>query len=329
MSGGIDWNEISKNANGGTELLCRELEKRIPADLLSNFQIIPSRVMNPLQEDKIRILWCHDLAEDPSAAHLQHDWHMFHKIVFVSNHQMQEYIKRHHIPWEKCVVIHNAINMIEEHEKPKGPIKLCYTSTPQRGLHIASRVFDKLCEKHDDIEFHVFSSFAIYGWNENDKQFEPVFEELKKNPKVSYYGSVPNEELRERLKEFHVFAYPSIWQETSCLCLMEAMSAGLVCVHPNLGALYETAAGWTMMYQYREDQSQHASTFYSVLDHAINVARDGSAKQHLQNQRHYSSIFHNWEHRQGHWQEFLESLLNEPREMGKHPDEGLFVYRTT
>jgi len=43
---------------------------------------------------------------------------------------------------------------------------------------------------------------------------------------------------------------------------MEAMSAGLACVHPNNGALYETAAIWALMYQWHDDPHAHAAVFY-------------------------------------------------------------------
>jgi hypothetical protein len=76
---------------------------------------------------------------------------------------------------------------------------------------------------------------------------------FRQHPKIRYHGTQPNAAVREALTRAHVFAYPSVWPETSCLCLIEAMSAGLVCVHSNLGALFETAAHWTQIYPFHED----------------------------------------------------------------------------
>jgi hypothetical protein len=49
-----------------------------------------------IDETKIRILWQHDLPGDPESEHLKNGGHdRFHKIVFVSNWQMQQYINHY------------------------------------------------------------------------------------------------------------------------------------------------------------------------------------------------------------------------------------------
>lgn len=265
----MEVNELSKNAKGGTELMMERLHSSVDKELLDQCQIIPSRVRE-LDETKIRILWQHDLPGDPESEHLKNGGHdRFHKIVFVSNWQMQAYINYYNIPWSKCVVMQNAITPIVPQEKPKDKIKLIYTPTPHRGLQILVPVFEKLCEEFDNIELDVYSSFKLYGWEERDTPYQELFDRCKNNPKINYHGTVSNDELREALSKSHIFAYPSIWPETSCLCLLEAMSAGLVCVHPNFAALPETAANWTYMYQWNENPSEHAATFHMILSDAI------------------------------------------------------------
>lgn len=330
---GFVWSDLSKNARGGTELVTIEIEKRVSAELLDNFQIFPSRVTADLDPNKIRILHCHDLADDPSSHHLGNKgWHKFHRIVFVSNHQMQGYVRRYEIPWSRCVVLQNAVEPIPAHEKPSDKVRLIYTSTPQRGLNILLPVFRKLREKYEDLELEVFSSFEIYGWKENDKPFEALFDELKKEPGVVYHGAAPNEKVREAIQRSHVFAYPSTWEETSCICLLEAMTGSLLSVHPNLGALYETASNWTMMYQYRQDAGEHAAAHFQVLEDAVAAVRrartdDGKGVvNHLASQKSYTDAFYSWDVRARQWTQFLESLVSEPRDLEKHPDDGMFIY---
>ena len=110
--------ELSKNAMGGTELMKYALESRLDKELLDEVQIVCSRVRE-LDESKLRIFWAHDLPGDPESEFLRDGgWDKFHRLVFVSNWQMQAYIQAYNIPWSKCIVLQNAITPIEEHEKP-------------------------------------------------------------------------------------------------------------------------------------------------------------------------------------------------------------------
>ena len=314
----ITGNEIiyPKDVNrsrGGTELLGERLFETFGASgIFNDFQIVLSRA-NPkdLDESKIRILWLHDLPRDPASdALLNNGGHeKFHKIVFVSNWQMQNYIGAYNIPWSKCIVIANSIVPIEDHKKPDSEkLKFIYTSTPHRGLEILVPVFKKLAEKYDNIELDVYSSFKLYGWDEQDKRFEKLYDECRNHDKINYHGSVLNDQIREALKEAHIFAYPSIWQETSCLCLIEAMSAGCLCVHSNLGALYETASNWTFMYHIHEDNNAHAQILYSALEAAINNYNEEVIQNQLLMQKTYIKAFNSWEQKQNLWKAMLEDL---------------------
>ena len=319
----METNELSKNAMGGTELMMNRLYENVDKDLLDQCQIIPSRVRE-LDETKIRILWQHDLPGDPESDHLKNEGHdRFHKIVFVSNWQMQAYINYYNIPWSKCVVMQNAITPIKTHEKPTDKIKLIYTPTPHRGLQIVLPVFEKLCEEFDNIELDVYSSFKLYGWEERDTQYQPLFDRCNNNPKINYHGTVSNEELRTALSNAHIFAYPSIWPETSCLCLLEAMSARLVCIHPNFAALPETAANWSYMYQWNENPSEHAATFHMILADAIRSINEPHVQNKLNFQKSYIDGFYNWEGRKHQWSALIRSLLDQPKEFPKKQ----WVYR--
>ena len=205
-------------ARGGTELLMGRLIEAVPADLMSNFQIVPTRITEPLQEDKVRIAYIHDLCEDPQLDYLANGgWRKFHLLVFVSNWQMQSFINKFNIPWSRCVVIENSIVPIDKvAEVPKGKIKLIYTPTPHRGLNILLTAFQELLKTHDNLVLDVYSSFNLYGWDERDKEYEPLFEFCRNHPSINYHGCRPNREIREALLNSHIFAYPSIWTETSC-----------------------------------------------------------------------------------------------------------------
>lgn len=305
-------NELNKNARGGTELMQERLHNTLSSELLEKFQIIPSRVRE-IDPDKKAILWLHDLPNDPESQHLKdpESRKRFSKIVAVSEWQMQLYNLILGVPYRECVVIKNAITPIDIQEKEfDGTVRLIYHTTPHRGLEILVPVFEKLCERHDDVVLDVFSSFSIYGWSERDAPYNGLFERCRNHPKINYHGAVPNERIREELKRSHVFAYPSIWPETSCLAAIEAMSAKNVVVCPNYAALPETTSNFANMYQWSEDRNEHASMFYANLDAVVTTIKEkGPDENRLGFQKAYTDSVYNWEQNVSRkWEALLTGL---------------------
>jgi len=311
----VEVNELNKNARGGTELMQERLHRSIPAELLSKFQIIPSRVRE-LDPDKKKILWLHDLPHDPESEHLKDPElrKRFSKIVAVSDWQMQMYNIISGVPYAESFVIKNAIDPIPVEKKEyNGTVNLIYHTTPHRGLEILIPVFEELSRIHDNIHLDVYSSFSIYGWEERDRQYQQLFDRCRSHPKITYHGAVPNEEIRQALVKSHIFAYPSIWPETSCLAAIEAMSAMNLVVCPNFAALAETCSNFAMMYQFNENKNLHAVQFAHTLDIAIKtvIQNRGTTYPYLDFQKQYFDYFYSWEKRKGEWLALLNSLDND------------------
>lgn len=309
------------------------LQARIKPELLDKFQIFVSRIEEPLDPSKIRIYWAHDLPGDPGADFLHNGgWKSFHKLVFASNWQMQGFIQTYNIPWSMCVVLRNCIDPITNLYKPKHTMRLVYWATPHRGLVLFPPVLDAINAKYGDrVKVDIFSSFELYGWKERDEYFRELFQKLESHPLVTMHGTVDNNTLRNHLASSHIMAYPSIWQETSCICLMEAMSAGMIAVHPNYGALYETGANWTFMYQWTEDPEQHVNMFAATLFDAIDHFWDESVQGQLQAQKVYADAFYNWEGRARQWEQLLLNLVHtvgNQTSLPKAPNEPMFVFST-
>lgn len=301
---------LSKKAMGGSELMKFRLEKELQnEEYINDFQIFVSRVEEELNPNKIKIYWHQDLPQDPACSHLANGgWRKFDYFVFNSNWQMQMFNLFLQVPYNKSIVLQNAIDPIPVEQKPTDKIKLIYHSTPHRGLEILVPVFEKLCEMHDDIELDVYSSFKIYGWEERDRQYEALFEKCKAHPKINYFGSVPNQEIKSALAKAHIFAYPSIWMESSCIALMEAMSAKLLCVHPNYGALPDTSGSITRMYQWHEDKNKHATRFLNVLHEAIKDVRENIHNTEIEYVKFYADNRFNWDRRISEWKALLKML---------------------
>lgn len=314
FNGSVTTDELSQNAMGGTELMKYGLHQRLNPELRDKFNIICSRVRET-SPDKHNILWLHDLAEDPEARHLSDPTSRarFDKLVFVSNWQMQAYNRVLGVPYADSVVLRNAINPIPVHDKPNdGTINLIYHTTPHRGLEILVPVFEELSKHFDNIHLDVYSSFKIYGWEQRDEPYKQLFERIKAHPKMTYHGSVSNEEVRKALQKAHIYAYPSIWPETSCISAMEAMSAGVAVVAPNLAALPETLANLGIMYQWHEDKNRHANIFANTLASTIQMYNSDGMKNRLQLGKVYADAFYSWEHRVKEWEAMLNQIIEHP-----------------
>lgn len=306
-------NETDKDAMGGTELMKYALYDKLDSKLLSNFHIIPSRVRE-LSDTKKNILWLHDLPQDPESQHLKNGgWKKFDSLVYVSHWQKQQYENFLGVPPSAGVVLQNAIEPIERHEKPTDKVNIIYHTTPHRGLELLIPIMEGIEKSLPDVDWHldVYSSFGIYGqaWKERNKPYEKLFETIKSHERMTYHGFVSNEEVKEALKKAHIYAYPSIWPETSCISMIEAMSAGCIVVHPTLAALPETAANWTLMYNFTEDMQDHANRHALTLMDAMRIIDDENMKGRLDMQKSYTDGFYNWETRVQQWTVFLTSLL--------------------
>lgn len=337
--GKFERNELNQNAMSGSELMATELVRRLNKDnFLDDFQIVVSRLRGDLDDTKIRLYWAHDLEGDPEAENALGNgkWKLFHKIVFVSHWQQQRYIAKFNIPWGHTVVLKNAINPIsvdlekKYSREPDQPVKVVYHTTPHRGLQILIPVFERIVEKNKNVELHVFSSFKIYGWEDTDANFAPLYDAVKNHPQMHYHGTVSNKDIHEKLPEMDIYAYPSTWLETSCVSLIEAMSAGCMCVHPNSGALYETASNWTFMYNWDQDVQKHAAMHLTMLEHAIGGISnmDEGLKMKLYGQKSYADLYYSWDAREFEWRGLLDSLRNEPREL-QPLEEETFEYSMT
>ena len=307
-----DYDVAKSKAMGGTELSYKWMTERVDQELLEQFQIICSRLRN--LENKPRIFWIHDTADDPEVQFLRKEPQklgLFETIVFVSNWQQQQFATFLGVPWEKGVVIQHAIEPIPQHEKPNdGKIRLIYASTPHRGLEILLDAFEIM--DRDDVELEVFSSFKIYDRDEMDEQYKPLYQKAEEMKNVIYHGSQPNEMVREAMQRSHILAYPSVYPETACITAIEAMSAGLICVLPNLAALPETCANFAWMYNFTQNPKEHAKVFAGVMNGAIDQFWEDSVQSILKTQKAYFDLFYSWDNRVFKWNQLMKSILASP-----------------
>lgn len=303
-----------RNARGGTEMMNEQLKARVDNSLLEQFNIIKSRVRH-VSNDKPNILWLHDTWDDPESQHLKDadSRKQFSKLVFVSNYQLATYNMALGVGYEESIVLRNAIDPIQITDTTKDVevIRLIYHTTPHRGLQLLVPAVEAIAkELGNKIHLDVFSSFEAYGWPERDEPYKDLFKQIEEHPQMTYWGYQSNSTVRKALQQAHIFAYPSIWPETSCIAAIEAMSAGCEVVCPNLAALPETTACFANMYQWHPDSNIHANLFANMLYQTIQFRMKDNTLKKLTVQKNYIDNFYNWDLRTLEWKALLEALNN-------------------
>lgn len=303
--------------HGGTELQHTFLEKHVDKKLLDNFQIctsVPGKV--PLSEDKINILWQKNSYDQPNIVpwfkdkenHSKYDWY-----VFNSHWNYEKFRYNFDIPTNKCHVIKNGIvNFTKRQEYKKGDrLRLVFQPTPWRGLNVLLAAM-QLLEK-ENIELDVYSSCEIYGKEfkeQNDENYLDLYDQARALPNVNYIGYRPNNFILEKLEHYHMFAYPSIWEETSCISLLECMSAGLYCVVTDFGALYETGAEFPAYVTYDRDYVNLAHQFAEAIKICRDTLHEPVIQSHLDMQQDFVKRFYSWGKKGMEWTSFLQGILD-------------------
>jgi len=167
--------------------------------------------------------------------------------------------------------------------------------------------------KNKNVELDVYSSCDVYGQafkEVNDKKWEALYEQARQLPNVNYIGYKPNEYIKEHLHEYDIFAYPCIWEETSCISAIESMAAGLYIITTDLGALFETCSEFSSYIPYQKDYNNLAKNFAYAIDAVANNLTSPGIVNHLDLQIKFTNTFYSWE-KQGHaWNNFLKGALN-------------------
>ena len=306
------------NPLGGTEIQHRFLSHYVDDKLLDNFQIctsIPGKV--ELDKNKINILWQKNSYDQPNiypwfedkTNHDKYDWYIFN-----SHWNYEKYRYRFDLPTHKCHVIKNAVNNfpVVTPYKTGNMVRMLFHVTPWRGLNVLLGAMSLLrdCNVHVDI----YSSCKIYGENfekQNEEKYEPLYEQARRLENVNYIGYKEHSFIQKFIYRYHMFAYPSTWEETSCNAALEAMAAGLYCIVTNYGALYETCSEYPLYVTYEKDTKRLAAKFAAAIREAIQTLDSHEVFEHLQEQQKFVKKFYSWEKRKVDWTNFLQGVLHE------------------
>lgn len=303
-------------AKGGSEILKEKLYKYTNIEKLDNINLLLSTPdFGKIKFTKKNIIWQHLNYTDESLQNLKDPSFMkaIDAQVYVSNWQYEKFRYVYQIPTENSYVIKNAIDPIEFVKRSKGDkLKLIYTSTPFRGLDVLLDSFELL--NRDDIELDVYSSTLVYGSGyarHVGDQYQDLFDRAKSMKNVNYMGYCTNEEIHKAVQKANIFAYPSTFEETCCLAMIEAGAAGCEMVTTNLGALFETGSEYAKMIPIQSTKEQLVKNYSNALKDSIDNYWDKKNQDRLKEQSDFYNKYYDWNKRKDEWNILLEKVSND------------------
>lgn len=297
------------NALGGTEIMANGLIKNVVPTVpeLKDYNWIIAPGLGKFSNLKKNVAWVHigEYVENLdwlSSENLDH-------IVFVSNYQYRRFLEFFDgLDDKKCHVIENAIDPIPENKKDySSTIKLIFHSEPYRGLDVLIEALNDIDSSYD-IQLEVFGDMEESEEEWKNEIHERIHSLAKNNPRVIFNKKLSNDEIRKKISESHMFAYPATWKETSCISLIEALSGGLYCIINNSSVLPETSIGCADIYPFKNNPDDEAIILAERIKHGYNLIKSGrfDASEQVKKINDYYS----WDTRVNDWKRFINSISN-------------------
>jgi len=201
---------------------------------------------------KIPILfWAHHSYDQPSSFLLKDNniTKNLDGIIYISEWQRINYINHFNISNipSYCIGLGltpdfcNMFTSIEDFKENKKKNLGIYSSTPFRGLEQLYQISNYI---NEDIIIDVYSSMKVYNQDQEDKKYSGLYQKILESKKFKYFGSVNKKELAKAYTDKSYLTYPSSFEETFCITLLDSLAAGLEPIITNLGALKETSHGF-------------------------------------------------------------------------------------
>lgn len=203
-------------------------------------------------KSKFTVLWLHDVPNNPDFTKERVDaidkimvLSEFHKSLLMMNDN-GEFKK---IPDEKIWVSSNGIpDLSEDKSKNKRKNnKLIYASSPDRGLIYLLNNWKRIKKEVPDATLDIYYGFnvfdAIHKNNPERMAWKAKIMQLMKQPGISYYGRIGHKELHKKYSEADIWAYPTDFQEISCISAIKAQALGAIPFVTDYAALSETVKG--------------------------------------------------------------------------------------
>jgi len=255
----------SQRSKFGAEYMAEKINKSllINDDVFKNYNLILMPGGQVESFNKKGIAWCHLNSKNDSVIYQFKDHSKdFEEIKFVSEWQANQFVQDLLIENKSHIVLKNAIDPIPLHQKPsKDIINIVYAPDDINLLGLPILLNSLNFIKDKDIRVYIFRDVNLSS--------------IKKDSRIMLKNWIPKESFREKLKEMHMFVYPCMSEDPSCVSLIEAMSAGCYSIHSDSGGLNEISSGFAKTYDIPKDKNAHAQILADKISDGLKEIRNG------------------------------------------------------
>ena len=195
---------------------------------------------------KVKLWWLHDLALIRHSGLVQNHLINFDRILTVSEFHKNQVAEIYDIPKDFIVPTWNGVDysMFDSIRQSislgmgyKQSNTLCFAARPERGLNELVGQ-DSIMEQLPDCHLYVCS--YLNTTNHMKDFYNYLWARCEELPNVTNVGALGKKELYELLGKSMLYVYPTTFEDTSCIMVMEANAAGTPFISFEQAALPET-----------------------------------------------------------------------------------------
>ena len=270
------------NNLGGTEVAVRWFHKNVLPEMknIRDYRCISvpgaPQKLEELFDGQRNILWLHltpDQIDDNGMNVLKRQDFLNtidHFIVLSQFHKKQT-VSQLGVDPDMVHVIEYPLYNIEYNESKfdnVDKVRIIHASQAVRGLEV---LLQATLQIDEDFQLDIYNDFYPEQYPDNE-----ALEKLLDDERITFYGKTPHKTVMKKFADSHIHAYPSIFEETSCLVQAEALASGNLCVYSNIGVLPETSRGYGMMVDFisKQTMDEVVKDYADNLRNAINMVKN-------------------------------------------------------
>ncbi len=266
---------------------------------------------------KCIFVWLHDIPNNPDFT--EERVSKVDKIVLLSNYhksllRMNKDGVFVDIPDNKVMVSSNGIpDIVLSPDIKSDPHRIIYMSSPDRGLVYLLNNWKLIKHEIPDATLQICYGFNIFDEihknNPAMQKWKTNILELMKQPGITNHGRLGHQALHEEIARAGVWAYPTDFQEISCIAAMKSQACGAYPVVTNFAALQETVKNGIRVNVDITDTEGRREYFKTLVDILKNPEKQLENKSTMMS---WARDYFHWKHVASKWDIIMNIILQDP-----------------